>query len=170
MHNKRIIPLALSAAACATSLAASGTQYLDNYTEAARLFGVAPASQHIDNDLSKRLKAPYYFVAGHKSYKTPGFSYDFADKQNGDFSVTYTPGASKNADKFGFMTNLWGHYADLDNSYSLKFDLKTEGTSDAHNSWKVQLVDTQRATPPPAHSRAPTLRAHGSPSACSSLI
>jgi hypothetical protein len=143
MLKRRIIPLTLSATACATSLAASATQYLDNYTEAARLFGVAPASQHIDNDLSKRLRAPYYFVAGHKSYKTPGFSYDFADKQNGDFSVTYTPGASKNADKFGFMTNLWGQYADLDDSYCLKFDLKTEGTSDAHNNWKVQLVDAQ---------------------------
>ena len=41
------------------------------------------------------------------------------------------------------MTNLWGDYADLDSNYSLKFHLKTEGTGDAHNSWKVQLVDAQ---------------------------
>ncbi|MBC8371733.1 MAG: hypothetical protein H8E25_17155, partial [Planctomycetes bacterium] len=60
MYDKRIVTLTLSAAVCATSLSANNTQYLDNYTEAARLFGVAPATQHIDNDLSKRLKAPYY--------------------------------------------------------------------------------------------------------------
>ena len=84
MQSKRIITLTLGAAACATSLAATGTQYLDNYAEAARLFGVASATQHIDKDLSQRLTAPYYFAAGHKSYKTLGYSYDFATDGDGD--------------------------------------------------------------------------------------
>ncbi len=137
------LPFAAVAVACATSLVANSTRYLDNYAEEARLFGVASATQSIDIDLDQRLKAPYYYAVGHKSYNTPDFGYDFADKQVGDFSVTYRPDASNQAAKFGFMTNLWGHYADLDDSFSLKFHLKTEGSSDAHDAWKVQLVDAR---------------------------
>jgi len=143
MPPKLSIYLTLAAAACATSLAANSTRYLDNYAEEARLFGVASAPQSIDSDLDQRLTAPDYFAAGHKSYKTLGFGYDFADKKVGDFSVTYRPDPSSNADKFGFMTNLWGHYADLDERYSLKFYLKIEGATDAPESWKIQLVDAQ---------------------------
>ena len=143
MPKKLRICLTFAAVACATSLVANSTRYLDSYAEEARLFGVASATQSIDHDLDQRLKAPYYFAVGHQSYKTPGFGYDFADKKVGDFSVTYRPDASQDADKFGFMTNLWGHYADLDDSYSLKFYLKTEGATDVPNSWKVQLVDAQ---------------------------
>jgi len=74
----------------------NGQKYLDCYEEEARLFGVADINQHIDVDLAKRLQAPYYVVSGHKSFKTPGFAYDFTDKKNGDFSVTYTPVLCKN--------------------------------------------------------------------------
>ena len=143
MPKKLRIFLTFAAAAFATSLAANSTRYLDNYAEEARLFGVASATQSIDHDLDQRLKAPYYFASGNEFYQTASFGYDFADKKVGDFSVTYFPDASKSADKFGFMTNLWGDYADLDDRYSLKFYLKTEGTTDAHNRWKVQLVDAQ---------------------------
>jgi hypothetical protein len=122
-------------------LQAGQAKYLDNYEEEARLFGVADADSHIDKDLEKRLQAPYYFVSGHKNYKTPGFAYDYLDKVNGDFSVTYSPAVSGNAMTFGFMTNLWGHYYQLGADYSLKFSLKTENVSEAQNSWKVQLVD-----------------------------
>ena len=144
MNNKLGFYLMLGVAACATGLYAGETNYLDNYTEEARLFGVAGEKEHIDTDLEQRLKAPYYFVAGHKSYKTPGFSYDFTDKKNGDLSVTYTPGDSKNAAKFGFMSSLWGLYPKLDDRFSLNFFLKTEQVPDS--SWTVQLVDDQGKT------------------------
>ena len=141
MNNRSGSCLMLGTAVCATGLYAGDAKYLDNYAEEARLFGVAGEKEHIDRDLERRLKAPYYFVDGHKSYGTPGFTYDFADKKAGDFSVTYTPAASKNANKFGFMSNLWGLYPKLDDSYSLNLFLKTEQV--AHSSWKVQLVDDQ---------------------------
>jgi len=108
------------------------------------LFSVAAATGNIDHDLNKRQKAPYYFIVGHKSYKTAGFTYDFSDKKVGDFSVTYSPVNSKNAAKFGFMTSLWGQYSKLDESCSLNFFLKTEKV--ANSSWEIQLVDEQRKT------------------------
>ena len=135
--------LTLAASVSATALYAGEKKYLDNYEEEARLFGVASATQSIDINLSERLKAPYYFLHGHKAYGTPGFAYDFTDKKVGDFSVTYSPALSDNADKFGFMTNLWGHYAKLDESYSLKFYLKTDHVTAAQKKWKVQLVDDE---------------------------
>jgi len=125
----------------AAQLHAGNVKYLDCYEEEARLFGVAGAKHHIDVDLAKRLQAPYYFNSGHKHYKTPGFAYDYEDKKNGDFSVTYAPAVSGNAKKFGFMTNLWGHYSKLDNSFKLKFYLKTENVLESQNAWQVQLVD-----------------------------
>ena len=124
-----------------TCLNAAEVKYLDCYEEEARLFGVADSQNNIDIDLEKRLQAPYYFVAGHKSYKTPGFEYDYCDKQNGDFSVTFNPAESSNSPRFGFMTNLWGHYYPLDENFSLKFYLKTDNITDAQNSWKVRFVD-----------------------------
>jgi len=108
-------------------LYADDAKYLDNYTEEARLFGVAGEKEHIDRRL-----------------KTPGFTYDFADKKVGDFSVTYSPAASKEAAKFGFMSSLWGLYPKLDDRFSLDFFLKTEQV--AHSSWTVQLVDDEGKT------------------------
>ncbi len=124
-----------------SEIKADQVKYLDCYEEEFRLFGVADANQHIDVDLAKRIQAPFYFESGHKGYKTPGFSYDYLDKKNGDFSVNYRPAVSGNTKKFGFMTNLWGYYYKLDDSYSLKFYLKTKNVSEAHTSWTVQLVD-----------------------------
>ena len=139
--NMKMTLAILSAGAIACAAQAGNEKFLDNYAEEARLFGVAGEKEHIDRDLERRLKAPYYFVAGHKSYVTPGFAYDFSDKKTGDFSVTFTPAASKNADKFGFMSNLWGLYPELDDGFSLNFFLKTEQVADS--SWNVQLVDDQ---------------------------
>ena len=126
-----------------TQMQGAQQKYLDCYEEAARLFGVADEKRHIDLDLDKRLKAPYYFVAGHKSFKTPGFAYDYEDKVNGDFSVTYKPVLSNHAKKFGFMMNLWGFYPSLDKHYSIKFSLKTEHVEANQGVWQVTLVDDQ---------------------------
>ena len=144
MNNKLNFYLMLATALSAGGLFADDAKYLDNYTEEARLFGVSGEKEHIDRDLEKRLKAPYYFLTAHKSYQTPGFTYDVADKKVGDFSVTFSPSNSNNADKFGFMSNLWGIYPELDERCSLNFFLKTEQV--AHNSWPVQLVDDQGKT------------------------
>jgi hypothetical protein len=139
MKNKYYLLMGLCL--IAAQLYAANVKYLDCYEEEARLFGVADAKHHIDIDLDERIQAPYYFVSGHESFKTPGFAYDFSDKMNGDFSVTYTPAVSRNAVRFGFMTNLWGHYYDLDDSFVLKLNLKTENILDTQGAWPVQLVD-----------------------------
>lgn len=143
MNHRLPLYLILCTTAWANNFLVGAPRYLDNYTETARLFGVATADQNIDHILRRRLESPYYFVAGHRSYQTPGFDYDFADKKVGDFSVTYNPDLSGKVDKFGFMTNLWEHYPDLNESYTLKFYLKTLGTTDAQDSWEVQLVDAK---------------------------
>lgn len=122
---------------------AESDKFLDNYEEEARLFGVAGSGEHIDKDLDRRLTAPYYFADGHDAYNTEGFAYDFSDKKVGDFCVTYRPAESGNADRFGFMTNLWGRYPNLNTNDKLKFYLKTEGLSEAQSNWKLQMVDSE---------------------------
>ena len=146
MKNRTTIYVLAALCFLTTQIFAAQEKYLDCYEEAARLFGVAGAGHHIDVDLDKRLKAPYYFIAGHKSYKTPGFAYDYEDKVNGDFSVTYKPVISKHAPKFGFMMNLWGHYPTLDDRFALKFSLKTQNVTADQAQWQVTLVDDQERT------------------------
>ena len=123
------------------AIAFSNTQYFDNYTEAARLFGVANNNRAIDKDLNQRRKAPYYFRAGHKAYATPGFSYDCTDKQNGDFSICFRPNSKDATDTFGFMMNLWEHYPDISPADEIVFELKTHGSSQDHDRGEVELLD-----------------------------
>jgi len=128
---------------CFTTSSGQGSQvkYLDCYEEEIRLFGVADTNQHIDADLEKRIQAPLYFKSGYQGYSTGGFAYDYLDKINGDFSVAYVPSVSGDVTKFGFMTNLWGYYYKLDDSFSLKFYMKTADVSKANSQWEVQFVD-----------------------------
>jgi hypothetical protein len=124
----------------------AGTNYLDNYTESIRLFGVAGEGQQIDHDLNKRIKAPYYFMDGHKAYSTPGYDYDIDDKRNGDFSIRYRPDIKKQYTKFGFMTNLWSRYPDLGVDDRLLFEVKTVGTTEVHDTWNVVFFDSEGRT------------------------
>lgn len=144
MPNKQIVAtVTLCVAACIPKLPAKENKYLDNFSETVHLFGTASASEHIDHNLRQRIQTNYYFATNNKSHKNANFKYDFTDKQVGDFSVSYNPNASRIPVKFGFVTNLWEHYPNLDASYSLKFYLKSIGTTHAQNNWKVQLTDAQ---------------------------
>jgi len=134
----------LLAVSCSCELSAKNTEYLDNYTEQIRLFGVAPQNLNIDHNLKKRLHPSYYFIGWHKAHKTPGIGYDPSDKMVGDFSTYYEPNTSNQAAKFGFMTNLWGYYPKLDESFSLKFFLKTDQVT--HEEWPVVFVDHRGKT------------------------
>jgi len=124
---------------------ANPVKYLDNYEEEFRLFGVSDINQHIDVDLAVRIQAPSYNEIGYiySGYKTPGFTYDYSDKINGDFSLAYSPEDSGKIKKIGFVTNLWGQYYKLDDSFSLKFFMKTELFPEAIDKWEVQLVDVK---------------------------
>jgi hypothetical protein len=112
---------------------------LDSRDEEIRLFGVSAANRDIDADLSTRLEAHYYFTAG-ESFKTPGFDYDVSDKVCGDFSITYTPALSKEAARFGFMTQLWGNWFELNDRFKLTFLMKVQDRS-AADTWNVVLLD-----------------------------
>lgn len=133
--------LLLIAGILTPAIAFSNTQFFDNYTEAARLFGVANNNSAIDKDLNQRRKAPYYFRAGHKAYATPGFSYDCTDKQNGDFSICFRPNNQDASDTFGFMMNLWELYPEISPADALVFELKTNGCTENHDRWDVELLD-----------------------------
>lgn len=122
-------------------LSATQDRYLDNYEEEARLFGTASGDQTIDHDLAARIRAPYYFEVGHDSHPGEGYAYDFEDKKVGDFCVTFSPALPGEVERFGFMTNLWGHYKELDESYELKLFLKVLDASDWVESLDVTFVD-----------------------------
>ncbi|MEX0332421.1 MAG: hypothetical protein AB3N64_13450 [Puniceicoccaceae bacterium] len=142
--NQRLVYL-LSGTLGLTPFALQGAEprYLDNYEEEARLFGTASGKQHIDHDLAERIRAPYYFVDGHKAYRGKGFSYDFEDKRVGDFCITFATEFSEDAERFGFMTSLWGLYPELDEDFRLKLFLKTVGVAEAIGPVDVTLVDQE---------------------------
>jgi hypothetical protein len=134
----------LAASAVAFGAYAGNEKYLDNfYAPEIQLFGTADSKQQLGADLEKRLTAPEYFKNAYKHSHNRAFSHDFSDKKVGDFSIVYTPAKAGRASQFGFMTNLWGMYSKLDNSYSIKLYLKTKNVANAQSSWKVQLVDSK---------------------------
>lgn len=114
---------------------------LDSWDEGIRLFGVSNAKSNIDVDLRKRRDVNYYFHPA-KQFQPPGFGYDSSDKVCGDFSIRYQPAMSKNASKFGFMTQIWDNWFALDDSFALKFRMKTEG-SKLPEVWKMTMVDAK---------------------------
>ncbi|MDD7985317.1 hypothetical protein PQO01_10170 [Lentisphaera marina] len=123
---------------------AESDKYLDNfYAPEIQLFGTADASQQLESDLKQRLAVPEYFKNAYQRDQHPAFSHDFSDKKNGDFSIVYTPSKVARGSQFGFMTNLWGLYNELDENYSVKFSLKTENLAKVQTSWKVQIVDSK---------------------------
>jgi hypothetical protein len=124
----------------ATALCIANDKPLDFWDEEIRLFGVSDAKRNIDAQLGKRREVHYYFTQGER-FKTPGFDYDLSDKVCGDFSVTYTPALGKNAARFGFMTQLWGNYFKLNETYALTFYMKVSDAA-ASDNWKVLLLDS----------------------------
>lgn len=119
----------LTLLAATATLCAASDKPLDYWDEAIRLFGASDAERNIDTFAQK---------SGRK--KVPAFNYDLSDKVCGDFSVTYTPALSNNAARFGFMTQLWGNWFELNDTYSLSFQMKVMDAKGA-NSWQVLVVD-----------------------------
>jgi hypothetical protein len=123
---------------------AGNEKYLDNfYAPEIQLFGTADTSQQLGGDLKQRLAAPEYYKQAYQRKQHPAFSHDFSDKKNGDFSITYSPAKAKSGAQFGFMTNLWGIYSQLDETYSLKLYMKTENLVATQKSWEVQISDSK---------------------------
>jgi hypothetical protein len=124
------------------TLSASGAteKLLDFYDEAIRLFGVSTGNRNIDANLKQRLDSHYYFNPAER-FTTPGFDYDFSDKISGDFSVTYTPKLSSHAARFGFMTQLWGNYFELNDTFDLTFYMKVLDNN-AADTWQVSVLDS----------------------------
>ena len=118
----------------------AGEAPLDFRDEEIRLFGVSDAKRNIDAELGKRLEVHYYFNKGDR-FKTPGFDVDLSDKVCGDFSVSYTPALGNHAARFGFMTQLWGNYFKLNETYDLTFYMKVSDAA-SPDSWRVLLLDS----------------------------
>jgi hypothetical protein len=114
-----------------TSACFADDKPLDYWDEEIRLFGISSAKHNIDSSAQK---------SGNK--KIPAFAYDLSDKVNGDFSVTYTPSLGKNAARFGFMTQLWDNYFELNDNFSLSFQMKVSDKN-ASNEWKVSMLDSK---------------------------
>ncbi len=141
MRNKLTFYALVALSFITPQIKAQTVKYLDCYEEEFLLFGVADANQHIDANLAGSIKTPFYYASGNNSNKATDFTYDYIDKKNGDFSVAYATAVAWEKKKIGFMTNLWGFYHKLDDSFMLKFYMKTENLSKANDEWEVQFVD-----------------------------
>jgi len=137
MKNKLTLYLLLVLCVVTAQVHANEAKLLDFYDEEIRLFGVANAGEHINTSLDERKSGGYGI---HGRNPTLGYSLDFVDKVNGDLSVKFSPGV-KNAEKFGFVTTLWGNYFPLkDKNWTLKFQLKVEAENPP-KFWKATLLD-----------------------------
>lgn len=115
---------------------------LDFWDETIRLFGVSDGKKNIDATLKNR-RSKLYNTHKAKRFQAPGFAYDLSDKISGDYSITYTPSLSGNASKFGFVTQLWENWFDLNEAFSLDFHMKVIGSS-VKDSWLVTFVDANK--------------------------
>ena len=114
--------------ALAVNAQAGNDKLLDFYAEETALFGVSDAKRNIDT-----------YRAGRG---VPVFDYDTADKVCGDLSVVYFPSRGNKTARFGFKTQLWNNYFDLDEQAVLSFQMKVVDDN-AADSWKVILVDAE---------------------------
>lgn len=152
MKTPIIIILSSLALSCLSCLAQTGgagstrlepgnpSAYLDSYEEAIRLVAAVRGGRAVPT-LAERLATAYSIHAGGRKAENPGFSYDFADKANGDFSIAFKPSHQAVFDGIHIETSLWGEFFDLDRAYSLKFSMKIDSQGRPPESLAVALYD-----------------------------